>query len=477
MRKLIVAAATAATVSTLGLTATAQALAVSQSAGRAPAAVSKTAVAGIPAAFTVVQASMTKCVWKTTGLPGPVTSGVGGKNNCTNLIDGVFPKAGTVKITAKVTHGGKVTTIPISVTVRPSPGEKDAVGVGSDTITPLTDQLAGDYNTTVSAAASHEYSWDAVNPISSKAGDMIAEKADCPKIVRPNGSSAGIAQLATFAKSSSGPFCTNFARSSRARASTDPPFAKGGVAFTTLGGDAVTWATQTVTAAPKTLTPAQLSAIFTCADTNWSQVGGKNAPIKAFLPQAGSGTLSFWETALGITPGPCVSDDGGLLEENEGVNKVLQSPNAIFIYSVGDWIAQVQHSAKCINTNVKAGTACSPNKSGVVCVHVPSKNWFSCDLHGTMKLGAISGVSPTVGKGASQKINPKFPSTFDRTLFNVVPFDTATKDHIPGKTKPVGGVNLEPIFSASGFDCGAKGSADIRNYGFVPLGSNCGKTS
>ena len=477
MRKLIVAAATAATVSTLGLTATAQALAVSHGAGRAPAAVSKTAVAGIPAAFTVVQASTTKCVWKTTGLPGPVTSGVGGKNNCTNLIDGVFPKAGTVKITAKVTHGGKVTTIPISVTVRPSPGEKDAVGVGSDTITPLTDQLAGDYNTTVSAAASHEYSWDAVNPISGKIGDTIAEKADCPKIMRPDGSSAGIAQLAMFTKSTSGPFCTNFARSSRARASSDPQFGKGGVAFTTLGGDAVTWATQTVTAAPKTLTPAQLSAIFTCADTNWSQVGGKNAPIKAFLPQAGSGTLSFWETALGITPGPCVSDDGGLLEENEGVNKVLQSPNAIFIYSVGDWIAQVQHSAKCINTNVKAGTACSPNKSGVVCVHVPSKNWFSCDLHGTMRLGAISGVSPTVGKGASQKINPKFPSTFDRTLFNVVPFDTATKDHIPGKTKPVGGVNLEPIFSASGFDCGAKGSADIRNYGFVPLGSNCGKTS
>src|SRR5215813_8711099 len=266
MRKLIVAAATAATVSTLGLTATAQALSVSQGAGRATAAVSKTVVAGIPAAFTIVQASTTKCVWKTTGLPGPVTSGIGGKNNCTNLIDGVFPKPGTVKITAKVTHGGKVTTIPISVTVRPSPGEKDAVGVGSDTITPLTDQLAGDYNTTVSAAASHEYSWDAVNPISGKIGD------------------------------------------------------------------AITWATQTVTAAPKTLTPAQLSAIFTCADTNWSQVGGKNAPIKAFLPQAGSGTLSFWETALGITPGPCVSDAGNTLEENEGVNPVLNNPGTIFIY-------------------------------------------------------------------------------------------------------------------------------------------------
>ena len=114
----------------------------------------------------------------------------------------------------------------------------------------------------------------------------------------------------------------------------------------------------------------------------------------------------------------------------------------------------------------------------MVCVHVPSKNWFSCDLHGTMKLGAINGVSPTVGKGASQKINPKFPATFDRTLFNVVPFDTATSDHIPGKTKPVGGVNLQQLFSNSGgFDCGAKGTADIKAYGFVPLGGGCGHTN
>jgi ABC-type phosphate transport system substrate-binding protein len=479
MRKLIVAAATAATVSTLGLTATAQALSVNQGAGRAPAAVTKTVVAGIPAAFTIVQPGTAKCTWKTTGLPGPVTSGTGGANNCTNLIDGVFPKAGTVKITAKVTHGGALTIIPITVTVKATPGENDAVGVGSDTITPVTDQLAGDFNTTVkSATATHEYSWDAVNPITGKIGDTIAEKAGCPKIMRPDGSSAGIAQLATFTKSSSGPFCTNFARSSRSRATTDPPFAKGGVAFTTLAGDAVTWSTQTTTNAPKTLTPAQLASIFTCQVTNWSQVGGKSAPIKAFLPQSGSGTLSFWLAALGnITPGPCVSDANNLLEENEGVNKVLQSPNAIFIYSIGDFIAQSQHSAKCVNTNVKAGTACTPNKSGVVCVHVPSKNWFSCDLHGTMKLGAINGIAPTTGSGASQRINPAFPATFDRTLFNVVPFDPATTDHIPGKTKPVGGVNLATIFGHAGFDCASKATTDLKNYGFIPLGGNCGKTN
>jgi len=32
----------------------------------------------------------------------------------------------------------------------------------------------------------------------------------------------------------------------------------------------------------------------------------------------------------------------------------------IFIYSVGDFIAQTQHSAKCINTNVKAASSSYP---------------------------------------------------------------------------------------------------------------------
>ncbi len=151
MRKVIVAAATAATLATLGLTATAQAQPASHSAGRADPAVSKTVVAGIPAAFTVVDHATSKCTWTVTGLPGPVTAGAGLTNNCTDLIDGVFPTVGTKHITAKATAGGTTTTFTITVTVKAYPGENDAVGVGSDTITPLTDALSGDYNGTVSS--------------------------------------------------------------------------------------------------------------------------------------------------------------------------------------------------------------------------------------------------------------------------------------------------------------------------------------
>jgi ABC-type phosphate transport system substrate-binding protein len=472
MRKVIVAAATAATLGTLGLAATAQAEPTSHSAGRADPAVSKTVVAGIPAAFEVVDSASSKCTWTVTGLPGPVTAGAGLTNNCTDLIDGVFPTAGTVHITAKATAGGTTTTFTITVTVKASPGENDATGVGSDTITPLTDALAGGYNGTVAASAPHEYSWDAVNPITGAIGDSIAEKADCPSIPRPDGSSAGINQLATFTTSTSGPYCTNFARSSRPRGSSDPAFGPGGVAFVNLAGDAVTWSHQKTSNAPATLTPTQLNQIYTCSVTNWNQVGGKNGTIAPFLPQSGSGTLSFWLAAIGVTtPGPCVSNNNNVLEENEGVNPVLNTPNAIFPYSVGDYIAQSEHSDKCLNT------ACTANSSGVICKHTPQKNQFFCDVTGTMALGQINGISPTTGSAGSETINTAFPSTFDRTLFNVVPYDPATTDHIPGATSPVGGVNLEKIFGATGYDCtSATAKSLITHYGFLNI-ATCGATS
>src|SRR5215467_6508633 len=482
MRKLIIAAATAATLATLGLTATAQA----QSAGptHVAATIKKTVVAGIPASILVKQTSTVTCTVKVTGLPGPVTAGTSASVNhgCTVEIAGVFPTPGTKTITIKFTAGGTTTTDTLTVTVLAKPCEPDAVGVGSDTITPLTDQLATDYDNTLAArttcgtkvpAKPYEYSWDAINPISGAIGDSIPEKVDCPSIARPNGSSAGIGQLATFNKSSSGPLCTNFARSSRARGATDPPFAAGGVAFVALAGDAVSWSHPAVnTAAPASLTVAQLQAIFTCTDTNWNQVGGGNQAISAFLPQSGSGTLSFWTTALGITPGPCVSNNGNMLEENEGVNPVLNDPGAIFIYSVGDFIAQKFHADKCLKT------ACTANASGVICKKTPDKVQFWCDVHGTMTPGKINGIAPTTGSGGSTKINPAFPSTFDRTLFNVVPFDPATSDHIPGASSPVGGLPLKGIFGAGGYDCAnATAKADITKYGFVTLGLNCGTTS
>jgi ABC-type phosphate transport system substrate-binding protein len=488
MRKLLAAAVAAATLGALGLTATAQAQSVTRTAA---ASVSEQVVAGIPASFTVSRTEPSPCTFSTTGLPGSVTAGNSSTVNegCTVEFEGVWPKAGHPTISLTLTWSGVSATITIGVYVFPEPCENDVVGVGSDTLTPLMDQLSTDWNSTLPARTKcsskpttkpYKYSWDAVNPVTGAIGDMIPEKADCPLIARPDGSSAGITQLATFTKSSSGPYCTNFSRSSRPRASTDPPYAKGGVAFVALAGDAVTWSHPAVnTSAPKSLTATQLHNIYTCADTNWDQVGGKNHAIAPFLPQSGSGTLSFFLAAIGVTtPGPCVSTDSNALEENEGVNPVLNNKGGIFIYSVGDWIAQSFHAASCV---VKS--TCKANSSGVICKKVPGLDQFWCNIsgagtpQGAEVLGQIGGVAPTTGTGTNTVINPKFPATFDRILYNVVPFDPATTDHIPGASSPVGGLDLETEFGATGYDCtSSTAKADIKNYGFVTI-ADCGSTS
>ena len=117
MRKLIIAAATAATVGTLGLTATAQAQ--SATPHRVAATIKKTVVAGIPASISVKQTSSVKCTVKVTGLPGPVTAGTSSSVNhgCTVEIEGVFPTPGTKTITIKFTAGGTTTTDTLTVTI------------------------------------------------------------------------------------------------------------------------------------------------------------------------------------------------------------------------------------------------------------------------------------------------------------------------------------------------------------------------
>lgn len=340
---------------------------------------------------------------------------------------------------------------PVSSKGRPVvPRSYDIVGVGADTSQSLFDQLSVNYN---AAHKTHNrthpwiYSWDATNPRTGAVGDLIRTKPGCAKIARPNGSSAGITTLASKIKDRKGGFCEDFARSARDRGATDPPKGKGGVLFVALDQDAVTYATQQTSNAPTNLTTADLTAIYSCTDRRWSQVGGKShARIKAFLPPSSSGIRTFFLAAIGVTtPGTCVNSTP---EQNEGTNKLLHSRNAIFPYSVADYIAQRYHSAACGK---------KPKKG---------QNKFGCDQHGTLKLDSINGTKPTVGKGAKQKINPKFSVAFVHTIYDVVRYSTSTKDHIPAP--------LERFFAAAtakvkGWFCTSKtAKTDIADYGFLP---------
>jgi ABC-type phosphate transport system substrate-binding protein len=338
---------------------------------------------------------------------------------------------------------------PINGSGKPvTPKATDVVGVGSDTIQFLLDQFAFDYNKQ-HTTGTHLYSWDALNP---KTGltDNIKTKSGCAAIPRPNGSSAGIATLDLNTKDGKN-FCVDYARSSRGRASTDPAKGPGGIVFVAIGKDAVTYATNATTNAPANLTTAQLNAIYTCTDTNWSQVGGKNAPINAQLPQTSSGTRAFFLKAIGVaTPGSCVNSTA---EENEGVDAVLKGPNVIFPFSIGKYIAEKFHSAKCTNSTCTGSPACHPTKT---------QNKFGCDSHGSMVLRSINGTKPTTGTGAKTVINAHFSANFVRTVFVVVRFAT-TPDNIPSY--------LDKFFGSAkrhGWVCSnASAKADLTAYGFL----------
>jgi ABC-type phosphate transport system substrate-binding protein len=333
-----------------------------------------------------------------------------------------------------------------------TPREADVVGTGSDTIEFLLDQFSFNYNKQHSTGP-HLYSWDALNPKTGAMGDLIKEKSGCATTPRPDGSSAGIVSLTTSPKTSDKKhFCVDFARSSRGRASGDPGKQPGGIVFVAIGKDAVTYATNSTTNAPNNLTTAQLNAIYTCTDTNWNQVGGSNAPIDAQLPQTSSGTRAFFLKAIGVAiPGSCVNSTA---EENEGVDPVLKGPNVIFPYSIGKYIAEKFHSAKCLNSACTGSPACKPTKT---------QNKFGCDTHGSMVLRNINGTKPTTGTGTKTVINPKFSANFVRSVFVVVRWAN-TKDNIPKY--------LEKFFGSAkrgGWVCGNKTAhQDLINYGFLP---------
>jgi ABC-type phosphate transport system substrate-binding protein len=364
------------------------------------------------------------------------------------------------------------------------PKDSSAVGVGANTDQSLFDAVSAAWNKT-HAKTTEIYSWDATNPTTGVQGDQIETKSACTTIARPNGSGQGKSALEANATdpTNSKYYCVDYARSSSGRSSSDPACSTGGICYVSLAGDAVTWAVRDAasggTDAPKSLTPAQLVKIFECKDTNWKQVGGTSAPIQAYLPQTSSGTRSFWLLALGggttaITPGSCVSDlpttqdPGGTLEENEGINTVFDSPEAIGIFSVGAYVGQAYHSASCTNQQCTGTPPCTPTAS---------QDQFGCNESGYLGLGEISSVKPLTATKVPT-INPSFPIVFQRSLYDIVRYDPNTADHIPGaESGAPGAINLEQFFGASGYLCSnATAKAAIKDYGFLSTWklSSCG---
>jgi len=300
-----------------------------------------------------------------------------------------------------------------------TPSYVDLVGVGSDTTQGVMNHVSESFNAEPWGALTHLWSFDATGSAT------ITPKQGCAEIARPNGSSAGIAALLADTAT---PSCVDYARSSRAR-KTDG--SEDGLAFFALGKDGVTWVRQGVSSAPGSLTKAQLAGIYSCTLTTWDQVGGTGSSvIKPYLPQSGSGTRSFWLSAIGVSaPGACVVQG---VPENQGT-ALPNDPDVIAPYSVANYIAQAYRGLG--------------------------------DVHGTVVPGQISGLAPITGTGSAAVLNLGFEPTFLRTVYNVV------------RRTPLGEVApyLTAVFGADGYICTHQSL--ISDYGFGELGDACGAIS
>ncbi|MFE6049674.1 PstS family phosphate ABC transporter substrate-binding protein [Kitasatospora sp. NPDC056446] len=309
------------------------------------------------------------------------------------------------------------------------PNSQDIVGVGSDTTQAVLNQLAADYNASLTnPSAPRLYSWDAIP------SGTITTKSGATPINRPNGSGAGITALNANTSAT-----VDFARSSRSPQASDPTTDD----FVALAKDAVAWAAPAGGNAPANLTTQNLKDIYTCAVSTWDQIDPSlpNATIKPFLPQTSSGTRSFFLTTIGsgvaVTPGACVTSG---TQENQGSDTALSDVNALVPYSVAHYVGQVYFGQ---------GTG--------------------ADVQGPLTIRSVNSVAPvdTVNK----TIAPAFATTaYSRVVYNVFRDAewTATDAH---------GTTLRAIFGKGGWIC-TNGAADLKSFGFLPLSSfACGSVT
>jgi phosphate transport system substrate-binding protein len=131
-----------------------------------------------------------------------------------------------------------------------------------------------------------------------------------------------------------------FARSSRGRKTSDPA----NLEFWAFALDAVTWTRNSAnTFAPANLSPAQINQIYTCAVTDWSQVGGQPGAITRYYPQTGSGTGSFFASLYlnGVYPTSTASCPITFVPENDGTQiNPGDLSTAILPYSFAVYTAQ-----------------------------------------------------------------------------------------------------------------------------------------
>lgn len=333
-------------------------------------------------------------------------------------------------------------------------------GTGSDTTQDVMNQFAADGNSNLIG------SFNAVNPVTATAHEIISygegkHGVNC-SFTRPNGSTEGknafrksINQSTTAAQLASPPQanCLDFSRSSSGPGSDQKN--DGQLVWIPFAIDAVSTATGGTSNIPaadaNALTKTQLSTLY--ASCGAVTVNGHtytpDTNINLYVPQNGSGTLSFWQSTLGIpTPLPACDhqtilagpNSGASVEEHDGT-AVNSDPNGMMPFSIAQWISQS-------NGN-------NDRRHGAVLHEVNSI--FPC---------TGNSLCPAAGGGT---LNSAFPIT--REVFNIVQFNAVVNS--AGDT--IFDANLAGQFAGAGSAL-CQDTFTITGFGFA-TDPNCGSTA
>jgi ABC-type phosphate transport system substrate-binding protein len=205
-----------------------------------------------------------------------------------------------------------------------TPVAADLIGVGSDTSQHALFLLANAYNAQTPTPANRVANFAATG-----GGDITLPSG---AIARPNGSGAGKATLYGAGNNAD----IDFARSSSALNTTEQGAGLQAFPFA-LDTLQMAVSASVVSNAPASLSPAQIVDIYDGDVTNWSQVGGSPGVIEPKIPQAGSGTRSFFVSQLkSLNGGVDVALAASVGETQEHDDTLVKNnPNAVAPFSVG----------------------------------------------------------------------------------------------------------------------------------------------
>lgn len=205
-----------------------------------------------------------------------------------------------------------------------TPVAADLIGVGSDTSQHALKLLAEAYNGGTPAPGAKVATFAATG-----GGDIALPTASIP---RPNGSGAGKALLFGAGNNTD----IDFARSSSAISTAE---AQAGLQAFPFALDTLQMAVSATTPsnAPTSLTPAQIVDIYQGDVTNWNAIGGTAGTIVPMIPQAGSGTRSFFVAQLKAMNGGVDVVLGASVQEvqEHDDTPIKNNANAIAPFSVG----------------------------------------------------------------------------------------------------------------------------------------------